>query len=362
MINQKNDSEQNLEEKEELAPVNPSGEKIGEEISLEEVLSYLKDKSFLLKSPLIWLVGGLVTQGKTEGDIDILINFPENIPKEIKIPLEFRILRCLPEKLRERVSIMYNEYSSPFTDHIELADLKVEAREEPKKVEMGLDKKSGNELPSIQKKSSVDLEENIMNSLEQFFKDGEITLIGEESVKKTISFEEGHFIVLKVNKAINLLKTWSYELGLSYSDEDKIPEKYIWELEDKKYHWIGKSYNTDVKAEAGDILTITFNSLNRYFDSETGEERLYIYEPVVKESWKESTEPDSVQALIKIGQESGILVNKEPVKNLDLIYPVSDDRFDNELQKGFVEVDEIPEGISEGRFVWFATEVKDENS
>ena len=199
-----------------------------------------------------------------------------------------------------------------------------------------------------------------MNTLEQLFEDEEIIIIEKEAdfpIKKTTSFEEGHFIVLKINKMASLSKRWSYELGLCCSDEDKIPENYLRKLKDKNYHWVGKSYNTNFEAEVGDILAVTFHDLNRYFDSETNEERLCIYGPVVKEFWRESTEPDSVQALVKIGQESGILVNKEPVKNLDLIYPVSDDRFDNELQKGFVEMDQIPDGISEGRFVWFASEI-----
>lgn len=71
-----------------------------------------------------------------------------------------------------------------------------------------------------------------------------------------------------------------------------------------------------------------------------------------------------VQTLIRISRESGFFVDKEPIKQLDLIYPISDARFDNgkELQKGFIEIDEIPEGINPERFVWFATEVKDENS
>lgn len=123
---------------EELAPVNPSGEGKGPEITLEEVLPYF-EQSFLLKSPFLWLVGGLVAQGKTKGDIDVLVRLPQDIPQAIKVPLEFRLYRMLPEELRERLSIMYDLFAGPFTDSIEIADLKVKAREEPRKVKMEFD-------------------------------------------------------------------------------------------------------------------------------------------------------------------------------------------------------------------------------
>ena len=56
---------------EKLAPVNPSGVELGEEIKLEEVLGYFK--SFYRTKPYVSVIGGLCTQGKTKGDIDIFI-------------------------------------------------------------------------------------------------------------------------------------------------------------------------------------------------------------------------------------------------------------------------------------------------
>jgi len=130
-------SEKESEDK-ELATVNPSGIKEGKEITLEEVLPYFQ-KDFLLKSPFLYLIGGLAIHEKTKGDVDILIRLPEEVPNEIKVPLEFRLFRMFPDQLRDRVHFLYDQYGGPFTSAIEIADLKVEMRGEPRKVEMSLD-------------------------------------------------------------------------------------------------------------------------------------------------------------------------------------------------------------------------------
>jgi hypothetical protein len=57
-----------LQDAEELAPVAPSGKEHGRELTLGEVIQYFK--SFYTTKPYVSLVGGLVTNGKTKGDIE----------------------------------------------------------------------------------------------------------------------------------------------------------------------------------------------------------------------------------------------------------------------------------------------------
>jgi len=108
----------------EYAEVRPSGDRLGEPIVLDEVLPYLK--SFKIRKPYIYLVGGMVVHGRTEGDIDILIKDSPDLPPEFKHVLEWRILRGLPLEYRTRVQFLYDEMHGPITDFVELYDLTVE--------------------------------------------------------------------------------------------------------------------------------------------------------------------------------------------------------------------------------------------
>lgn len=134
----------------EFADVKPSGENSGREIMVEEVLE--KFDSFLLRKPFIYLVGGLAIHGKTKGDIDILIKAGEDeLPESFTIPLSFRILRMFDPEDRDRVHILYDKYEGPFTDHYELADLKIESRGKFEKVEMSQDPESNVSKSEIEK-------------------------------------------------------------------------------------------------------------------------------------------------------------------------------------------------------------------
>jgi len=88
-------------------------------IQLEEVLSTLKP--FKITKPLAYLVGGIVTHGFTEGDIDVLIN-----QRKPNLPLEFRIYRQFPKEWWPRFHFHYNnkqDYFGPFTDYVPVYDL-----------------------------------------------------------------------------------------------------------------------------------------------------------------------------------------------------------------------------------------------
>jgi len=108
----------------EYAEVRPSGDKLGEPITLAEVLPHLK--TFKLRQPYVYLVGGLVIHGKTEGDIDILIKDSEELPDEFRHVLEWRIMRSLPEKYWDRVQFHRDNFHGPFTDNTPLYDLTIE--------------------------------------------------------------------------------------------------------------------------------------------------------------------------------------------------------------------------------------------
>ena len=116
----------------DYADVRPSGNCMGEPVSLDDVLPHLR--SFKLRQPYVYLVGGLVVHGKTEGDIDFLIKASHSLPPGFRHVLEWRILRSLPEKLWHRVQFHYDHFHGPFTDNVPLFDLTVERVNEKNQV------------------------------------------------------------------------------------------------------------------------------------------------------------------------------------------------------------------------------------
>lgn len=120
-------------ESDQLAPVNPSGNELGEEITLEEVMPYFK--SFYRTKSYVSLVGGLCTQGKTKGDIDIFINSTFR-----DLVTEFRIIRMFPPEYWFRFHFHYprelESHPGIFTNHIILFHEFIERVKDPKLVLM----------------------------------------------------------------------------------------------------------------------------------------------------------------------------------------------------------------------------------
>jgi len=106
------------------ARIQHSGVKRGEKIQLADVLRHFE--TFKLRKPYIYLVGGLANNGSTEGDIDILIQDTVELPEELKHAIHFRLGRALPPELAERLEFHFNEFHTPFTNHVELYDLTFE--------------------------------------------------------------------------------------------------------------------------------------------------------------------------------------------------------------------------------------------
>ena len=101
------------------APIYTSGKVLGRRIHLKDVLPYFKD--FMIQRPLAYLTGGLVNQGSTKGDIDILL--PSWLSFDMRRIIEFRIARSFPWHLRRRLHFVYDVFSTPFTHAIPLYNM-----------------------------------------------------------------------------------------------------------------------------------------------------------------------------------------------------------------------------------------------
>lgn len=95
---------------------------LGKEIELSDVLKWY-EKPIVLAKDFVCLVGGLSERGKTDGDIDLLIKWPESVPDEVVHPVRFRLGRALPKELAERVQFLLDKYHGPFTSYVPLYDL-----------------------------------------------------------------------------------------------------------------------------------------------------------------------------------------------------------------------------------------------
>jgi hypothetical protein len=105
-------------------PICHSGNEMGDEITLEEILKYFD--TFKLRKPYIYLVGGLANHGKTKGDIDILVKDSPDMPEAFKHALLFRLGRAMPGELAKRLQVHYDTFHGPFTNFVELFDLTFE--------------------------------------------------------------------------------------------------------------------------------------------------------------------------------------------------------------------------------------------
>jgi len=111
-----------LEKERKLSKIEYSGEEMGTEIHLKDVLKEFE--KFKLKEPFVYIVGGICNHGKTKGDIDILIKKSRPVDDREDIPLKFRIMRQLPKKYWQRLHFLYDdELHGPFTNYVPLYSL-----------------------------------------------------------------------------------------------------------------------------------------------------------------------------------------------------------------------------------------------
>lgn len=173
------------------APVLPSGEEIGEEISLDDILQHFK--SFKIAQPLVYLTGGIVNNEKTTGDIDIFIRTVKDDP--IVIPIQFRILRMLPEELRDRVQFLFEDMTEgkhvpgPYTSFVPLFSLEAMTIDPFERVEMSSEVIKGELQRIVPGKFFTPLKPTIG------YKKGEA--FGFEALKELVNFEHYPVVVQK---------------------------------------------------------------------------------------------------------------------------------------------------------------------
>jgi uncharacterized cysteine cluster protein YcgN (CxxCxxCC family) len=126
-----------------FAQPRPSNNGKGSWINLKEIINCFGD--FKITEPFIYLVGGICNHGKTQGDIDILLNKEEPPDPDIDMPIKFRIMRMLPKKYWNRLHFLYAKNHGPFTNYVPLYSL--EAKISSRQVmEMSNNIKAGSRL------------------------------------------------------------------------------------------------------------------------------------------------------------------------------------------------------------------------
>jgi hypothetical protein len=100
----------------------PSGKVLGGLITKEDVVSSLPNKELSLSDYTVCMVGGLIRNGQTENDIDIIIRAEKDsfIGRAIQLSLS----RELPVALRDRVRFIF-EAEGPHGDYIPLYNLRL---------------------------------------------------------------------------------------------------------------------------------------------------------------------------------------------------------------------------------------------
>jgi hypothetical protein len=122
-------------EERKTAEIAPSGEEQGRVIELSEVLDTFGDA--VIRRGAVTVVGGVVNQGQTKNDIDVLVRGP--LDDATRKAIEFRVGRMIGAKdpdLADRIQFLDESMGGPFTDHVEAFDLVLVARKDQQKIEM----------------------------------------------------------------------------------------------------------------------------------------------------------------------------------------------------------------------------------
>jgi len=120
------------------APIHPGSTGEYPPLKLEEVLKHF-EKPFLIRAPVVRLVGSIVNNGETKNDVDVLIDGPLD-EKTLQV-LKFRLGRMLPPEISQRVQ--FHDDSDPdtggcgpYTSYVDLYDLVVHPVAEKRVVDM----------------------------------------------------------------------------------------------------------------------------------------------------------------------------------------------------------------------------------
>jgi hypothetical protein len=137
-----------------------------------------------------------------------------------------------------------------------------------------------------------------------------------KSANEMIKFKkwaEAHFVVLQKRQIAGSKQTFQYWIGIKVlvSERDTVVQNKVEEYGGQNYLRCAKTFNTNVQAKVGDIITVRFSNVFVYHE----QDKIYfgIYAPNVYENrtvQQHDEEPDTVSTLLRIGEESGLIVQK----------------------------------------------------
>ena len=130
---------------------------------------------------------------------------------------------------------------------------------------------------------------------------------------KVRKYAEAHFTALEKRPIANSSKTFQYVIGVLIDPayKDRVDPKDLKEYDGKDYIICGKTFNTNIQAKVGEVITVKFSNVNVYFHNDIVS--LGIYAPNVYENRTtadKEEQPDTITSLLEIGRASGLLVEK----------------------------------------------------
>ena len=147
-------------------------------------------------------------------------------------------------------------------------------------------------------------------------------------------YVEAHFLVIDKRKIKGTEKTYQYWIGVPLRPpHPDVDPDHVVEICGQKVLIVGKTFNTNVQAKVCDVITVTFHNVFVH-KNDDGTIRVGVYEPRVYENRSAANpdeEPDDLNSLLRIGRESGLLVEKAgEIVTVDpfLVYPDESKRHD----------------------------------
>lgn len=124
-------------------------------------------------------------------------------------------------------------------------------------------------------------------------------------------YAEGHFWVTDKRVIRGSERTYQYQVAIEVlaAEFDDCDPKVIIDFKDKKAMIVADTFNTNVSAKIGDVITVKFHNVY-VTKNPDGKIRMTLYEPKVYENRtiaNPKEEPDTVSTLTKIGIDSTLL-------------------------------------------------------
>lgn len=133
-------------------------------------------------------------------------------------------------------------------------------------------------------------------------------------VVKYKKYAEAHVLVTDKRQIQGSEQTYQYKVAIEIlpSEMDEADEKFVTDFKDMKIMVVADTFNTNVEASIGDVITVKFHNLFAH-QNESGNYRLALYEPRVYENRTIANPkemPDTLTTLMKIGVDSRLIAFK----------------------------------------------------